>query len=119
MTGAHDTRHGDVRSLWRRVRDLPARSLTLLRSLASRRFALNGLVSVPGDGPVVLLIETMNPAALRAIKAAVDRHVTVFEPQAVEGLRKHFRGYNEKEFRELLFNYAIRDEHAHARQTRA
>jgi len=33
----------------------------------------------------------------------------VFEPQAVEGLRKHFRGYKEKEFKELLFNYAIRD----------
>jgi MFS family permease len=70
--------------LWRRVRDLPGRSLTLLRAFASRRFVLNGLVHIPGDGPVVLAIETTDPAALRAIKSAVDRHVTLFEPKTLE-----------------------------------
>lgn len=70
--------------LWRRVRDLPGRAVTLLRSLLGPRFVPEGLVNVPGDGPVVLLIETTDPAAVRAVRAAVDRYVAVMEPTAAD-----------------------------------
>ena len=70
--------------LWRRVRDLPSRALTLLRSLGGTRYVPEGLVTVPGDGPVALLIESAPPAAVRAIRAAVDRYVAVFEPKTVD-----------------------------------
>lgn len=70
--------------LWRRVRDLPARAGTLLRSLVGPRFVPEGLVHVPGDGPLVLLIETADPAAVRAVRAAVDRYVAVMEPKAAD-----------------------------------
>jgi hypothetical protein len=71
-------------ALWRRVRDLVERSFTLVRSLFGPRFIPEGLVNVPGDGPVVLLIETANPAAIRATKSAVDRYVGVFEPKTAD-----------------------------------
>ena len=70
--------------LWRRVRDLVERSFTLVRSLFGPRFILEGLVNVPGDGPVVLLVETADPAAIRATKSAVDRYVGVFEPKTAD-----------------------------------
>lgn len=70
--------------LWRRVRDLVERSFTLVRSLFGPRLVLEGLVNVPGDGPVVLLIETADPAAIRATKSAVDRYVAVFEPKTAD-----------------------------------
>ena len=70
--------------LWRRVRDLPARAVTLLRSLVGPRYIPEGLVTVPGDGPVVLLIEPAPPSAVRAIRAGVDRYVKMFEPKTVD-----------------------------------
>jgi MFS family permease len=70
--------------LWRRVRDLVERSFTLVRSLFGPRFIPEGLTHVPGDGPVVLLIETADPAAIRATKSAVDRYVGVFEPKTAD-----------------------------------
>jgi MFS family permease len=75
---------GVLMVLWRRVRDLVERSFTLVRSLFARRFIPEGLVNVPGDGPLVLLIETANPAAIRATKSAVDRYVAVFEPKTAD-----------------------------------
>jgi hypothetical protein len=70
--------------LWRRVRDLVERSFTLVRSLFGPRLIPEGLVNLPGDGPVVLLIETADPAAIRATKSAVDRYVAVFEPKTAD-----------------------------------
>lgn len=70
--------------LRRRVRDLSERGITLIRSLREPRFIPEGLATVPGDGPVVLLIETNDPAAIRAIRSAVDRYVEVLEPKADE-----------------------------------
>lgn len=70
--------------LWWRVRDLPSRAGTLLRSLVGVRYIPEGLVIVPGDGPVALLIEAAPPAAVRAIRTAVDRYVAVFEPKTTE-----------------------------------
>jgi MFS family permease len=67
--------------LRRRVRDLFARSVTLVRSATGPRFVLEGAANVPGDGPVVLLIGPASPGALRAIESAVDRYVAVFEPK--------------------------------------
>src|SRR5262249_23675352 len=59
--------------LRRRVGDLTERGVTLLRSVfVGPRFTPDGLDLVPGDGPVVLLIETTDPNALRAICAAID-----------------------------------------------
>jgi hypothetical protein len=92
----HDARHlprflflgagvmtlGVLLVLWHRVRDLPARALALVRSAVGPRFVPDGLVRVPGDGPVILLIETTDPAALRAICSAVDRYVEVIEPKS-------------------------------------
>jgi len=71
--------------LRRRVRDLSDRGVTLLRSvLVGPRFTPEGLAVVPGHGPVVLRIETTDPAALRAIRSAVDRFVVVFEPKTMD-----------------------------------
>jgi MFS family permease len=70
--------------LCRRVRDLIDRAFTLLRSLAGGRFIPEGLVNVPGDGATVLLIHTNDPAALRAVRAAVDRFAAVFEPKGAD-----------------------------------
>jgi hypothetical protein len=70
--------------LWWRVRDLPSRAMTLLRSLTGIRYVPEGLVTVPGDGPVALLIESAPPSAVRAIRAAVDRYVSVFEPKTAD-----------------------------------
>src|SRR5262245_40917571 len=70
--------------LWWRVRDLPLRAVALVRSAAGPRFTPEGLARLPGDGPVVLLIETTNPAALRAIRASVDRSLRVFEPKTAD-----------------------------------
>lgn len=67
-----------------RVRDLSDRAVTLVRSLLGQRFTLEGLTKVPGDGPVVLLIETTDPAAIRAIRSAVDRYVELFEPKTAD-----------------------------------
>jgi MFS family permease len=69
--------------LWRRVRDLPVRAVTLIWSAAGPRFVPEGLTRIPGDGPVVLLVESTDPAALAAIRSAVDRYVGVFEPKVV------------------------------------
>jgi MFS family permease len=69
--------------LWWRVRDLPVRALTLLCSVAGKRFVPEGLVHVPGDGPVILLIDSTDPAAIAAARAAVDRYVAVFEPKTI------------------------------------
>jgi MFS family permease len=69
--------------LWRRVRDLPVRAATLVRSLAGKRFVPDGLVNVPGDGPVVLQVARVSPDALRAVRASVDRYVTVFNPNGL------------------------------------
>jgi MFS family permease len=71
--------------LRRRVRDLTDRAVTLLRGLSTRRFIPEGLTDVPGDGPVVLLIDTTDPAAIRAIRSAVDRYVAIFEPKLAAG----------------------------------
>jgi MFS family permease len=68
--------------LRRRVRDISDRAVTLVRSLFGPRFVLEGLSQIPGDGPVVLLIGPTTPAALNAIRAAVDRYVEVFEAKA-------------------------------------
>jgi len=73
--------------LWRRVRDLPGRSLTLIRGLVGPRYILEGLSHVPGDGPVILLIDSNQPDALPAIRAAVDRHVTIFEPKTIDSIQ--------------------------------
>jgi hypothetical protein len=70
--------------LWWRVRDLPARALGLLRSMAAKRFVPEGLVHVPGDGPVVLLVESGDAAAIRAVRSAVDRYVAVFDPKMAD-----------------------------------
>src|SRR5262249_45934171 len=70
--------------LRRRVRDLTDRAVTLIRGRAGLRFIPEGLADVPGDGPVVLLIETTDPAAVRAIKSAIDRYVVVFEPKTAD-----------------------------------
>ena len=71
--------------LRRRVRDLTDRGVTLLRSvLVGPRFTPEGLAVVPGNGPVVLLIETTDPSALCAIRASVDRYVVVFEPKTLD-----------------------------------
>jgi MFS family permease len=72
--------------LWRRVRDLPRRAATLLASLIGSRYVLNGLVNVPGDGPVVLLIDTNDAKALQTLTTAVDRYVHVMEPKAADEL---------------------------------
>jgi MFS family permease len=94
----HDARHlprflflgagvmtlGVLLVLWWRVRDLPLRAAALVRSAAGPRFVPDGLDRLPGDGPVVLLIETTDPAALRAVHAAVDRSVRVFEPKTAD-----------------------------------
>jgi hypothetical protein len=66
--------------LWRRVRDLPTRALTLIRSAAGPHYVLEGLTAVPGDGPVVLMIEAADRSAVAAVRAAVDRYVAVFDP---------------------------------------
>jgi MFS family permease len=65
--------------LWRRVRDLPQRARTVL---FGPRFVPEGLARVPGDGPVVLIIESDDPGVIRAARSAVDRHVEVFEPKS-------------------------------------
>src|SRR5262245_17149875 len=70
--------------LRRRVRDLTDRAVTLVRGRAGLRFIPEGLANVPGDGPVVLLIDTTDPAAVRAIKSAIDRYVVVFEPKTTD-----------------------------------
>jgi hypothetical protein len=68
-----------------RVRDLTERGINLIQTtLFGPRFTPEGLTSVPGDGPVVLRIETTDPAAIRAIRSAVDRYVVVFEPKTAE-----------------------------------
>src|SRR5262245_13474679 len=79
--GAGAMTFGVLLVLRRRVRDLSDRSVALIRSLFGRRFVPEGLAVVPGDGRVVLLIETTDPGALRAIRSAVDRYVEVFEPK--------------------------------------
>ncbi|HJZ92515.1 MAG TPA: MFS transporter [Gemmataceae bacterium] len=79
--GAGAMTFGVLLLLRRRVRDLSERAITLLRSLFGTRYTPESLACVPGDGPVVLLIETTDPDALRAIRAAVDRYVAVFEPK--------------------------------------
>jgi len=67
-----------------RVRDLTERGITLIQTtLFGPRFTPEGLASVPGDGPVIVRIETTDPAAVRAIRSAVDRYVVVFEPKTV------------------------------------
>ncbi|MBO0697551.1 MAG: MFS transporter [Zavarzinella sp.] len=95
MGQAYDARHlprflflgagvmtfGVLLVLWWRVRDLRLRAAALIRSAAGPRFTPEGLERLPGDGPVVLLIRTTDSAALRAIHAAVDRSVRVFEPK--------------------------------------
>jgi MFS family permease len=75
---------GVVLMLWSRVRDLPTRSLTLVRSLGRVRYQLEGLANVPGDGPVILWVATPNAQVLPTIVAAVDRHVTVFAPKIAD-----------------------------------
>ncbi|HVK15286.1 MAG TPA: MFS transporter [Gemmataceae bacterium] len=65
--------------LWHRVRDLPERARTLV---FGPRFVPEGLSRVPGDGPVVLVIESADPGVIRAVRSAVDRTVAVFEPKA-------------------------------------
>jgi MFS family permease len=70
--------------LRRRVRDLSDRGMTLIRSAIGPRFIPEGLANVPGDGPTILLIETNNSLAIRAIRAAVDRYVEVFEPKTAD-----------------------------------
>ena len=65
--------------LWHRVRDLPQRARTLL---FGPRYIPEGLARVPGDGPVVLLIESDDPGVIRAARSAVDRHVEMFAPKA-------------------------------------
>ena len=70
-----------------RVRDLSDRAVALVRSLFGPRFALEGLANIPGDGPVILLIETSDAAAIRAIRSAVDRYVAIFEPKIADGIR--------------------------------
>ena len=62
--------------------DLPGRSLTLVRSIVGSGYVLEGLSLVPGDGPVILWIETEDANAIPAICAAMDRHVTVLEPNS-------------------------------------
>jgi MFS family permease len=98
MEPEHDARHlprflflgagimtfGVLLVLWWRVRDLPLRAAALVRSAAGPRLTPEGLTRLPGDGPVVLLIETTDPAALRAIHSAVDRSVRVFEPKTLD-----------------------------------
>jgi len=69
--------------LWRRVRDLPGRALTLIRSAAGPHYVLEGLTTVPGDGPVVLWIEAADRSAVAAVRSAVDRYVAVFDPAEV------------------------------------
>jgi MFS family permease len=81
--GAAARTFGVLLILWARVRDLPVRAVTLVRSAAGGRFVPEGLTRVPGDGPVVLLVETTDSAALRAVRSAVDRYVAVFEPKTV------------------------------------
>jgi MFS family permease len=67
-----------------RVRDLTERGITLIQTtLFGPRFTPEGLASVPGDGPVIVRIETTDPAAVRAIRSAVDRYVVFFEPKTV------------------------------------
>ena len=75
---------GVLLALCRRVRDLPGRAVTLIRSAVGPRYVPEGLTRVPGDGPVVLLIETTDPAGLRAVRSAVDRYVEVFEPKTAD-----------------------------------
>lgn len=70
--------------LWRRVPDLPKRATSLLRSMFGKRLLLNGLAHVPGDQPVVLLVESGDAAAIRAIRSAIDRYVVVFEPKEID-----------------------------------
>jgi hypothetical protein len=79
--GAGAMTFGVLLVLRRRVPDLSERAITLLRSLFGTRYTPEGLTCVPGDGQVVLLIETTDPDALRAIRAAVDRYVAVYEPK--------------------------------------
>jgi MFS family permease len=79
--GAGAMTFGVLLVLRRRVRDLSERAITLLRSLFGTRYTPEGLACVPGDGAVILLIETTDPDALRAIRAAVDRYVAIFEPK--------------------------------------
>jgi MFS family permease len=79
--GAGAMTFGVLLILRRRVRDLSDRAVTLVRGLFGRRYVPEGLSVVPGDGPVILIVETTDPVALRAIRSAVDRYVAVFEPK--------------------------------------
>jgi hypothetical protein len=82
--GAGIMTFGVLLILWWRVRDLPERALTLVKSITGRRYVPEGLVNVPGDGPVVLVVESSDAAAIRAVRAAVDRYVAVFEPKTAD-----------------------------------
>ncbi len=74
--GAGALTFGVLIVLWRRVRDLPGRARTLI---AGRKFLLEGLATVPGDGPVVLMLETDSPDVVASVRAAIDRYVEVFD----------------------------------------
>ena len=67
-----------------RVRDLSDRAVTLLRSVFGQKYSLDGLACVPGAGPVVLLLEFNDSAALQAVRSAVDRFVAVYEPKTAD-----------------------------------
>jgi hypothetical protein len=93
FVGAGLMTFGMLLVLWRRVPDLPTRSLNLLRSMFGKRFVLEGLANVPGDQPVVLLVETTDPIAIQSMRSAIDRYIVMFEPKSVdEGMLQTARG---------------------------
>ncbi len=48
--------------------------------LRGKRWHLEGLAKVPGAGPVVFRIETIDPVAIRGITSAVDRYLVIVKP---------------------------------------
>jgi MFS family permease len=68
---------GVIVILWRRVRDLPTRAVGLIASTTGIRYSPEGLHHVPGDGPLLLLLDFQDPIATRAALGAVDRHATL------------------------------------------
>jgi MFS family permease len=68
---------GTLLVLWRRLPDLPHRSVWVVRNLFGPRVALSGIYNLPSEGPTVLAIANPDPALHGAIRSATDRYTCI------------------------------------------
>lgn len=81
--------------LYIRVRDLPRRSRTVLRSLTGVKYQLDGMAKIPGDHPTILVIPETDDHARHTIFSAADRHVVeISHGTTVEVWERHIQRGN-------------------------